>query len=36
MLTNDDLSLFSVALKDPRSADGELSPTTRASSPRGR
>ena len=24
MLTNDDLSLFSVALKDPRSADGEL------------
>jgi len=24
MLTNDDLSLFSVVLKDPRSADGEL------------
>jgi two-component sensor histidine kinase len=24
MLTNDDLSLFSVALKDPRDADGEL------------
>ncbi len=24
MLTNDDLSLFSVALKDPRSGDGEL------------
>ena len=24
MLTNDDLSLFSVALKDPRPADGEL------------
>ena len=24
MLTNDDLSLFSVVLKDPRSANGEL------------
>ena len=24
MLTNDDLSLFSVVLKDPRNADGEL------------
>ena len=29
MLTNDDLSLFSVVLKDPRSADGELIATSR-------
>jgi two-component sensor histidine kinase len=31
MLTNDDLSLFSVALKDPRSDDGELIATDRDS-----
>jgi two-component sensor histidine kinase len=31
MLTNDDLSLFSVALKDPRSDDGELIATDRGS-----
>ncbi len=29
MLTNDDLSLFSVVLKDPRRADGELVATSR-------
>src|ERR1700742_5117818 len=29
MLTNDDLSLFSVALKDPRSDDSELIATDR-------
>src|SRR5580692_4447113 len=31
MLTNDDLSLFSVALKDPRSGDGELIANDRGS-----
>ncbi|MEA2836885.1 MAG: hypothetical protein QOD89_1435 [Bradyrhizobium sp.] len=41
MLTNDDLSLFSVVLKDPRNADGELiaddrgNVTSRVASPNG-
>ena len=42
MLTNDDLSLFSVVLKDPRSTDGELVAndqgivTSRTATPAGR
>ena len=35
MLANDDLSLFSVVLKDPRDADDELVAIDRATSPRG-
>ena len=35
MLANDDLSLFSVVLKDPRSDDGELIANEQGSSHRG-